>query len=65
MHAYCLGEKVKDLNSKFDFATFDRVRYMRNAVNYYGTKIPFEQGLEVLQSMHVLYVWLVQVAKID
>ena len=44
----CLGELLKTLIDDFDYAEFDRMRYARNGVNYYGTKIEFDQGKEMI-----------------
>ncbi len=44
----CLGELLKTLIEDFDFNTFDRLRYVRNGVNYYGTKIELEQGRNLI-----------------
>ena len=44
----CLGELLRTLVEDFDFSEFDRFRYIRNGINYYGTKIDFEQGKEVI-----------------
>ena len=32
----CIGELLKTLISDFDFNKFDRIRYTRNSINYYG-----------------------------
>src|SRR3989338_292824 len=42
----CLGELLKTLVSDFDFNSFDRFRYVRNGINYYGTKVDYQQGKE-------------------
>lgn len=47
----CLGELLKTLIEDFDFKEFDRARYARNGVNYYGTKISFAQGKEMIDKM--------------
>ena len=50
----CLGELLKTLIGDFDFNEFDRMRYIRNGVNYYGTKIDFSQGREIIKKMFVM-----------
>ncbi|MBU2616451.1 MAG: hypothetical protein KKB79_00510 [Nanoarchaeota archaeon] len=45
----CLGELLKNLIEEFDFNEFDRIRYLRNGINYYGTKIEINQGKEIIQ----------------
>jgi len=47
----CLGELLKILIYHFDFNSFDRFRYIRNGINYYGTKVDFEQGNEIMRKM--------------
>ena len=56
----CLGEKMKELNSEFDFITFDRIRFLRNGVNYYGKQIPYEQGTNLLEKMQKMYDWILK-----
>lgn len=50
----CLGELLKTLIKDFDFDNFDRFRYIRNGINYYGTKIDFEQGKDIISKMFVM-----------
>ncbi len=47
----CLGELLKSLIPEFDFNSFDRYRYVRNGINYYGTKIDYKQGKEIILKM--------------
>jgi hypothetical protein len=47
----CLGELLKTLIDDFDFNEFDRMRYTRNGVNYYGVKVDLEQGKEIIRKM--------------
>jgi len=47
----CLGELLKELLKDFDFNLFDRWRYIRNGINYYGTKIDFVQGKEIIKNI--------------
>ena len=35
---------MKDIFKDFDYEQFDRLRWIRNSINYYGEKIDFEQG---------------------
>lgn len=50
----CLGELLKTLINNFDFNEFDRFRFIRNRINYYGTKIDFEQGKEIIKKMFIM-----------
>ena len=47
----CLGELLKKLINDFDFNSFDRFRYIRNGINYYGIKVDFIQGKEVINKI--------------
>jgi uncharacterized protein (UPF0332 family) len=47
----CLGELLKTLIQDFDYNEFDRMRYIRNGIKYYGAKIEFEQGREIIKKM--------------
>ncbi len=44
----CIGELVKTLIQTFPFHEFDRLRFIRNGINYYGEKVTFEQGKEII-----------------
>lgn len=44
----CLGELLRFLTKDFDFNEFDRLRYARNGVNYYGVKVELEQGKQLI-----------------
>jgi uncharacterized protein (UPF0332 family) len=44
----CLGELLRTLIKDFDFNEFDRLRYARNGVNYYGVKVELEQGKQLI-----------------
>ncbi len=48
---FCLGELLKKLIKNFDFNEFDRIRYARNSINYYGIKVEFRQGKELIRNM--------------
>jgi len=47
----CIGELLREILTDFNFIDFDRMRYTRNGINYYGTKIDFEQGKELIKKM--------------
>ena len=40
----CIGELLRELIPKFDYKTFDRIRWIRNGINYYGKRVDFKQG---------------------
>lgn len=45
------GEIAKTLYTEFDFISFDRFRYARNRINYYGEKIELQQGKDFIQKI--------------
>lgn len=47
----CIGEFLRKNIKEFDYNGFDRLRYTRNSINYYGTKIEFRQGKEIIQKI--------------
>lgn len=47
----CLGELLKKLAPSFDYDLFDRMRYIRNGINYYGTKIDLDEGKEIIKKI--------------
>ena len=47
----CLGELLRTLILNFDFNSFDRFRYTRNGINYYGTKVDYQQGKEIIMKL--------------
>ncbi|MBU1203833.1 MAG: hypothetical protein KKG60_02065 [Nanoarchaeota archaeon] len=47
----CVGELLKGVIEEFDYNLFDRVRYIRNGINYYGSKIEFEQGRDLIKKI--------------
>ncbi len=40
----CVGELLNAILENFNFKDFDKFRYIRNGINYYGTKLDLEQG---------------------
>ena len=44
----CIGELLKGMLGDFDYDVFDRLRWIRNSINYYGEKVEFGQGKEVI-----------------
>ncbi|MBI5797293.1 hypothetical protein HZA98_00125 [Candidatus Woesearchaeota archaeon] len=47
----CIGELLKIICKDFKYLEFDRMRYIRNSINYYGKEIEFEQGKELIQKI--------------
>lgn len=44
----CMGELLKDILDDFDYDDFDRLRWIRNSINYYGQKVEFERGKVII-----------------
>ena len=47
----CIGEFLKKFFPNFKHAEFDRYRWIRNSINYYGEKIEFNQGKELIKKI--------------
>ncbi len=45
----CIGELLNSMLHDFDYEEFDRIRWIRNSINYYGEKIEFDQGKEIIK----------------
>jgi uncharacterized protein (UPF0332 family) len=45
----CIGELLKNLFKEFEYEEFDRLRWIRNSINYYGTKVEFKQEKEIIK----------------
>lgn len=60
MHGYkvtshvCVEKYLELVYPKISFVDFDRFRYIRNSINYYGEMVEFEQGKEVIKKIFVL-----------
>ena len=50
----CLGNLVHELNPEFDLILFDRLRYIRNGINYYGNKVELNQGKSLITKLFKL-----------
>lgn len=44
----CIGELLNKIMKEFDYKDFDRIRWIRNSINYYGEKVEFNQGKEII-----------------
>ncbi len=44
----CIGELLKTIIDEFDYEEFDRLRWIRNSINYYGEKVEYAQGKELI-----------------
>lgn len=47
----CMGELLMTLIDDFAYSEFDRLRWTRNSINYYGKKIQYNQGLMVIKKI--------------
>ncbi len=50
----CMGELLRELVPAFDYHSFDRFRYARISINYYGKKVDYEQGKEMINKIFQL-----------
>jgi len=50
----CIGELLVTLINDFDYDEFDRLRWIRNGINYYGKKVDFEQGKEIISKIFLM-----------
>ena len=50
----CMGEFLKDALEEFDYEEFDRLRWIRNSINYYGEKVDFSQGKEIIENTFLI-----------
>ena len=50
----CMGELLKGILEDFDYDEFDRLRWIRNSINYYGEKVEFEQGKEIIRKIFAI-----------
>ena len=50
----CIGQLLRDLLPNFDYDTFDRIRWIRNSINYYGKSVELEQGKEIIEQIFAL-----------
>lgn len=56
----CLGELLNNIFKGFSYAEFDRMRWIRNSINYYGTKVEFKQGLEIIKNILSMKKFLIE-----
>ena len=47
----CIGELLKSLFKEFEYEEFDRLRWIRNSINYYGTKVELKQGKGIISKI--------------
>ncbi len=50
----CIGELLKTIITDFNYSEFDRLRYARNSINYYGAKVDFVQGKEIIRKIFAM-----------
>ena len=44
----CIGQILRKIMADFDYETFDRIRWIRNSINYYGQKVELRQGKAII-----------------
>lgn len=50
----CIGELLKDVLEEFDYREFDRMRYIRNGINYYGVKVGLGEGKDIINKIFAI-----------
>lgn len=50
----CIGELLKGVIEEFDYEEFDRLRWIRNSINYYGQKVDLKQGNEIIDKIFAI-----------
>lgn len=50
----CMGEFLRKFIGDSDYREFDRLRYIRNGINYYGTKVGLKEGKEVIAKIFAM-----------
>lgn len=50
----CIERLLKEIYPNITFKEFDRFRYIRNSINYYGKKVELEQGKEIIKKIFIL-----------
>lgn len=60
MHGYkvtshvCIEKLLKSIYPEISFVEFDRFRYVRNSINYYGELVEFKPGKEIINKIFLL-----------
>jgi uncharacterized protein (UPF0332 family) len=47
----CIDELMQKLFDDFDYDEFDRLRWIRNGISYYGIKVEYNQGREIIKKI--------------
>ena len=50
----CTEKLLRSIYPDVSFREFDRFRYIRNSINYYGKKIGFDEGMEIINKTFLL-----------
>tara|TARA_Y100000310_G_scaffold144893_3_gene144225 strand:- start:41428 stop:41763 length:336 start_codon:yes stop_codon:yes gene_type:complete len=50
----CVGELLNEYLEDFDYHGFNKLRWVRNSINYYGEKVPYDQGKQAIQQIFTL-----------
>ncbi|MFH0870618.1 MAG: hypothetical protein V1866_06210 [archaeon] len=50
----CMGELLRGILDEFDHDGFDRLRYIRNSINYYGKRVDHAQGKELIRKIFLM-----------
>ena len=50
----CVDKLLNSIYKDFSFNDFDRFRYIRNSINYYGEKVGFKEGKDIIDKIFLL-----------
>ena len=50
----CVEKLLESIYKDVSFVEFDRFRYVRNSINYYGEKVDPNQGKEIIDKIFIL-----------
>jgi len=50
----CIDKLLSSIYPRVSFNDFDRFRYVRNSINYYGKKVGFKEGKEIISKIFLL-----------
>ncbi len=50
----CLGAFLQKELGSFEYDDFDRLRYVRNSINYYGKQVGYEEGSSFIEKIFAM-----------
>jgi hypothetical protein len=59
----CIDKLLQTLYPEHSFFEFDRFRYTRNSINYYGKKVDFAAGEQIIEKMFKMRARMLKLLK--